>query len=467
MLGLSYFKAGKYDNAYYPMLLVTELDPNHAEAFFHVGRIKHLNLNKYYPHSIESLRNSVIEDYSKAIELNPKHYEAIKYRGKLYFDNGKYAGEYEKALQAFEAISSHYSKDCEFLIDFGDTYYNLNRYESAIKVYDQVLEDKHFKNNIVQDNYSDLFDEYKKNKKKLLENPENIEANYYFAGLYYHSDQYEKSLVLLNKVIEIDQDESRAYYYRGRCYFTSHPEKALLDFYKTLEIMHKYKQEKLMNVHSQSIFDYIYSYDIYEWLSRCYLDLQKHREALLYFNKFIENGGKCNKFHIMDIVREISLNTIRDEELPKIHKYLNQLFTILPCTKCNDKNFKVLRPNTSFDGLEIECTVCKKKIWVKTDKTIPDEYIESIKDWISLEKAFEIIISSNYEAVKKQNRLTISSSVRQEVWRRDEGKCVNCGSRENLEYDHIIPVSKGGSNTVRNIELLCEKCNREKTSKIQ
>ena len=48
------------------------------------------------------------------------------------------------------------------------------------------------------------------------------------------------------------------------------------------------------------------------------------------------------------------------------------------------------------------------------------------------------------------------------VWRRDEGKCVKCGSQEKLEYDHIIPVSKGGSNTERNIQLLCEKCNRSK-----
>ncbi|MBU4140690.1 MAG: HNH endonuclease, partial [Candidatus Omnitrophica bacterium] len=52
------------------------------------------------------------------------------------------------------------------------------------------------------------------------------------------------------------------------------------------------------------------------------------------------------------------------------------------------------------------------------------------------------------------------------VWRRDGGKCVKCGSRENLEFDHIIPVVKGGSNTARNVELLCEKCNREKKDKI-
>jgi hypothetical protein len=64
-------------------------------------------------------------------------------------------------------------------------------------------------------------------------------------------------------------------------------------------------------------------------------------------------------------------------------------------------------------------------------------------------------------------RVQIPEEVRIAVWRRDQGKCVKCSSREKLEYDHIIPVSKGGSNTVRNIELLCEKCNREKSNKIQ
>jgi len=61
----------------------------------------------------------------------------------------------------------------------------------------------------------------------------------------------------------------------------------------------------------------------------------------------------------------------------------------------------------------------------------------------------------------------IPSHVRREIWTRDEGRCVRCGSRENLEYDHIIPVSKGGSNTARNVDLLCEVCNREKSNKIE
>lgn len=64
-------------------------------------------------------------------------------------------------------------------------------------------------------------------------------------------------------------------------------------------------------------------------------------------------------------------------------------------------------------------------------------------------------------------RERISEAVRQEVWRRDQGKCARCGSRENLEFDHIIPVSKGGGNTARNLELLCETCNRKKRDHIE
>ena len=61
---------------------------------------------------------------------------------------------------------------------------------------------------------------------------------------------------------------------------------------------------------------------------------------------------------------------------------------------------------------------------------------------------------------------SISEDVKNQVWNRDKGKCVECGSNENLEFDHIIPHSKGGSNTKRNIQLLCESCNRKKSDKI-
>ena len=64
------------------------------------------------------------------------------------------------------------------------------------------------------------------------------------------------------------------------------------------------------------------------------------------------------------------------------------------------------------------------------------------------------------------NTRHISQSVKNTVWRRDMGRCVQCGSQERLEFDQIIPVSKGGSNTARNIQLLCERCNRRKGGNI-
>jgi len=70
------------------------------------------------------------------------------------------------------------------------------------------------------------------------------------------------------------------------------------------------------------------------------------------------------------------------------------------------------------------------------------------------------------ESESVYERPRIPESVRIEVWRRDGGKCARCGSREKLEYDHIVPISKGGSNTARNIELLCEKHNRSKSNNI-
>ncbi len=65
-----------------------------------------------------------------------------------------------------------------------------------------------------------------------------------------------------------------------------------------------------------------------------------------------------------------------------------------------------------------------------------------------------------------EERRRISKDVRQLVWTRDEGQCVQCGATDYLEYDHLIPVSKGGSNSANNIQLLCRRCNSEKSDSI-
>ena len=67
---------------------------------------------------------------------------------------------------------------------------------------------------------------------------------------------------------------------------------------------------------------------------------------------------------------------------------------------------------------------------------------------------------------KEWKRHSIPQRVKDQIWRRDGGKCVQCGSNQKLEFDHIIPHSIGGANTYRNIQLLCEPCNRSKSAKI-
>jgi hypothetical protein len=74
----------------------------------------------------------------------------------------------------------------------------------------------------------------------------------------------------------------------------------------------------------------------------------------------------------------------------------------------------------------------------------------------------EVAAFENFERLPSARRERIPESVRLFVWQRDNGHCVQCASNERLEFDHIIPVVEGGSNTERNVQLLCEACNRKK-----
>lgn len=69
---------------------------------------------------------------------------------------------------------------------------------------------------------------------------------------------------------------------------------------------------------------------------------------------------------------------------------------------------------------------------------------------------------------KNKKRGRISKSIRHEVFKRDNYKCVECGaSKENigLHIDHILPISQGGSDELDNLQTLCETCNIAKSNR--
>jgi cytochrome c-type biogenesis protein CcmH/NrfF len=69
---------------------------------------------------------------------------------------------------------------------------------------------------------------------------------------------------------------------------------------------------------------------------------------------------------------------------------------------------------------------------------------------------------THYQITDDHIRTSIPREVQEAVRVRDGLRCVYCGNQSELQFDHIIPVSKGGGNQVENIQLLCRTCNLKK-----
>ena len=75
------------------------------------------------------------------------------------------------------------------------------------------------------------------------------------------------------------------------------------------------------------------------------------------------------------------------------------------------------------------------------------------------------------ESKPKRRRTHIPKGMRHEVFKRDNYTCCECGARKSdgatLHIDHKIPVSKGGSDELDNLQTLCSDCNLNKSDVIQ
>lgn len=111
-----------------------------------------------------------------------------------------------------------------------------------------------------------------------------------------------------------------------------------------------------------------------------------------------------------------------------------------------------------------EIWVYEGQLFVNTDLTADADDVSILIQDIVVRDARTVERARSRVSIEEQSthRQPIPDDVKLFVWQRDEGRCVRCRSNRDLEFDHIIPLAMGGSSTARNLQLLCEPCNREK-----
>ena len=84
---------------------------------------------------------------------------------------------------------------------------------------------------------------------------------------------------------------------------------------------------------------------------------------------------------------------------------------------------------------------------------------------VELEKSFAKQEETETKKKERRSRKKFDTSDFKSIGERDGFNCAFCGTYEDLEVDHVIPVSKGGSNDLDNLQLLCKTCNTSKGAK--
>lgn len=94
-----------------------------------------------------------------------------------------------------------------------------------------------------------------------------------------------------------------------------------------------------------------------------------------------------------------------------------------------------------------------------------DPDLEFIKTRLLTDDIFE-----TRKTVRTRERAKLTPTLRYRVLKRDGFKCVTCGvsaSEAKIEADHIIPISRGGTSVLYNLQSLCFYCNKGKGNKLE
>lgn len=129
-------------------------------------------------------------------------------------------------------------------------------------------------------------------------------------------------------------------------------------------------------------------------------------------------------------------------------------------TKSLSMNYRrIIKVRAWSDAVELQLS--NKPAWLFHLEQAPPLFGEILRKAVAL--ANQTAVRQTADEAPSRH---IPRDVRQRVWQRYGGRCVECGAGDYLEFDHIIPFAKGGSSSDANIQLLCRKCNLAKSDAI-
>lgn len=195
----------------------------------------------------------------------------------------------------------------------------------------------------------------------------------------------------------------------------------------------------------------------------------------------------------------LQLHAAIEQKTQELGAKVQQWFMIQPCSRCHEFKMRLLEISPNARSVHYQCLHCEKKMHASAGTPDAPRVFEARGELDDLVKEYRSKLGQfwhdkteydrhfaqfaidalpypsevvAFEApaaplpYEQTSRTPIPEAIRSEVWRRDGGRCVQCASKQNLQFDHIIPVSQGGATSVANLQLLCQPCNGAKGKKI-
>lgn len=161
------------------------------------------------------------------------------------------------------------------------------------------------------------------------------------------------------------------------------------------------------------------------------------------------------------------------------------------CNRCQEsKLLEAFSRNKAYsDGRQNRCKDCAKKYRQDNSEVIKakqrEKYLRVREERLAKNREYyrknsESIIAQKAEYSKANPEVKRKASLKRRVVQANNGTfkildrdmrrlyaspCVYCGSTENIQADHVIPVARGGVNSIGNLVPCCYKCNPSKGSR--